>query len=147
MHPEKIVYYLIPLFLLSFNFLNAQEQTCDIEIEINDFKNNKGQVMISINKGPEGWPEENFIEQRFIPEFTAPNFTVIFEDMPYGNYAVGVLHDKDNNGEMTKNFIGMPKESFGFTRDYKVVFRAPKYEEANFEADSPNVTLKINLQH
>ena len=67
--------------------------------------------------------------------------------MPYGNYAVGVLHDKDNNGEMTKNFIGMPKEAFGFTRDYKVVFRAPKYKEANFEAESPKLKLAVNLQH
>jgi len=144
---NKKIYIAISILIFTFNSLNAQIQTCDIEIEIIGFKSSEGQLMISINRGPEGWPEENFIEQRFIPEFSSPNFTVVFEDMPYGNYAVGVLHDKDEDGEMTKNFIGMPKESFGFTKDYKVVFRAPKYEEANFEANSSKVSLKINLQH
>lgn len=143
---KKTAIILITL-LLTANFSKAQEPTCDIEIEVIGIKNIDGQIMISINRGPEGWPEENFVEQRFIPEFTAPNFTIIFKNMPYGNYAVGVLHDKDNNGEMTKNFIGMPKEAFGFTRDYKVVFRAPKYEEANFEAEIPKLKLAVNLQH
>jgi uncharacterized protein (DUF2141 family) len=144
---KKIFFAFSIISLISSQFTTAQEKTCDISIEIKGLKNTDGQIMISINRGPEGWPEENFIEQRLIPTFTAPNFTVVFEDMPYGNYAVGVLHDKDKNGEMTKNFIGMPKEAFGFTRDYNVVFRAPHYEEANFDAETPELKLEVNLQH
>lgn len=144
---KNIFFFFVVTILFSTQIITAQEPTCDISIIIKGLKNTKGQIMISINRGPEGWPEENFIEQRFIPEFTAPNFTVIFKDMPYGNYAVGVLHDEDKNGEMTKNFIGMPKEAFGFTRNYKVVFRAPKYEESNFEANTPELTLEVDLQH
>jgi uncharacterized protein (DUF2141 family) len=144
---KKLVFaFLFSASIFSFQYTVAQEKTCDISIEIKGLKNTDGQIMISINRGPEGWPEENFIEQRFIPTFTAPNYTVVFKDMPYGNYAVGVLHDKDKNGEMTKNFIGIPKEAYGFTRDYKVVFRAPHYEEANFEANTPKLTLEVNLQ-
>lgn len=144
---KNISSVIILIILFSSNHIKAQDQTCNIEIEVIGLKSTQGQFMISINRGPEGWPEENFIEQRFIPEFTAPNFTIVFENMPYGNYAVGVLHDKDEDGEMTSNFIGIPKEAFGFTRDYKVVFRAPKYEEANFEVNTPVKKLKINLQH
>jgi uncharacterized protein (DUF2141 family) len=103
--------------------------------------------MISINKGPEGWPESNFLEQRFIPTFTAPTFTIVFKDLPYGNYAIALLHDEDKNGELTKNFIGMPKEGFAFSRNYQVVLRAPKYHEANFELDSPKKTITINFQY
>ena len=144
---KNINHLITVIMLFVTSFLSAQEQTCDISIEVIGIKNTEGQIMISINKGPEGWPNANFVEQRFIPEFTLPTFTIIFENMPYGNYAVGVLHDKDNNGKMTKNFIGMPKEAFGFTRDYNVVFRAPKYEEANFDVKDPTKTLAINLQH
>lgn len=147
MKSKNLVFlFFIALFISTYN-IKAQEKTSTIKIEIIGLKNTKGQIMISINRGPEGWPEENFIEQRFISDFTSPNFTVVFENFSYGNYAVGVLHDEDKNGEMTSNFIGMPKEPFGFTRDYKVVFRAPKYEEANFEVDQPIKRLKINLQH
>ena len=143
---KKIFFAFLITSLISIQLTTAQEKTCDISIVIKGLKNTNGQIMISINKGPEGWPEENFIEQRIIPTFTAPDFTVIFEDVPYGNYAVGVLHDKDKSGEMTKNFIGIPKEAYGFTQNYKVVFRAPHYEEANFDANTPELTLEVNLQ-
>lgn len=144
---KKIAFLFSLIALFSIQNLKAQAPTCNIIIEVVGFKNTNGQIMISINRGPDGWPEENFIEQRFIEDFTAPNHIIIFENMPYGNYAVGVLHDKDKSGEMTSNFIGMPKEGFGFTRDYNVVFRAPKYEEANFEVDTPEKRMIINLQH
>lgn len=124
----------------------AMAQTCNLEVVVKGLKNTEGQIMISINRGPEGWPESNFIEQRFIPTFTAPEFTIMFEDLPHGNYAIGLLHDKDENGEMTKNFLGIPKEGFAFSRDYNVVFRAPKYHEANFELDTSTKKIMITIQ-
>lgn len=136
------------LFVITFfaSITTSAQNTCTLEVVVTGLKSTEGQIMISINRGPEGWPETNFLEQRFIPKFTAPNFTIVFKDLPYGNYAVGLLHDKDKNGEMTKNFIGMPKEGFAFSRDYNVVFRAPKYDEANFELNLPKKTMTIKIQ-
>ncbi|RXP58636.1 DUF2141 domain-containing protein [Lutibacter sp. HS1-25] len=145
MNSKKANYLLLLIFVLVNNLLFAQK-TGTIEVIVNGIKNTDGQIMISINKGPEGWPESNFLEQRFIPNFTAPTFLIVFKDLPYGNYAIGLLHDEDKNGEITKNFIGMPKEGFAFSRNYNVVFRAPKYNEANFELDSPKKTITINIQ-
>lgn len=143
---NKINRILIAFVLFTTNFLIAQN-TCTLEVVVEGLKNTEGQIMVSINEGPEGWPEDNFLEQRFIPTFTAPEFTIVFKDLPYGNYALGLLHDKDKDGEMTKNFIGMPKEGFAFSRDYKVVFRAPKYDEANFDLNTPKKTITIKIQH
>ena len=145
MNFKKCAFILIVFVFFTTNFLKAQS-TCTLEVLVTGLKNTEGQIMVSINEGSDGWPESNFLEQRFIPLFTAPNFTIIFKDLPYGNYALGLLHDKDNNGEMTKNFLGMPKEGFAFSRDYKVVFRAPKYEEANFELNTPKKTITIKVQ-
>lgn len=145
MNFKKRTYILIVFVFFTTNFLKAQN-TCTLKVIAMGLKNTEGQIMVSINEGSEGWPENNFLEQRFIPTFTAPNFTIIFKDLPYGNYALGLLHDKDENGEMTKNFFGMPKEGFAFSRDYKVVFRAPKYEEANFELNTPEKTITITIQ-
>lgn len=138
--------FLLALFLVTTISSMQAQQTGTIEVIVTGLKNTDGQIMISINNGPDGWPESNFLEQRFIPKFTAPTFSIFFKDIPYGNYAIGILHDKDKNGEMTKNFMGIPKESYGFSRNYKVVFRAPKYEEANFDLNTPKKQIPINLQ-
>lgn len=103
--------------------------------------------MISLSKGPEGFPNKNYFEQRFIQEFTSPRFKVIFEDIPYGNYALGVLHDEDKNGKMTSNFIGMPKEGFGFYRHFEVSLRAPKYEEVSFDFESSSMKVQMQMQY
>ncbi|MBG7628890.1 MAG: DUF2141 domain-containing protein [Bacteroidetes bacterium] len=145
MNFKNCTFIIIALLFFTTNFLNAQN-TCTLEVVVKGIENTDGQIMVSINNGPDGWPEDNFLEQRFIPTFTAPEFIIVFKDLPYGNYALGLLHDKDENGEMTKNFIGMPKEGFAFSRDYNVVFRAPKYEEANFELNTPEKSITITVQ-
>ncbi len=39
-------------------------------------------------------------------------------DLPPGDYAVMVYHDENNNGELDKNFIGIPREPLGFSNRY-----------------------------
>lgn len=39
-------------------------------------------------------------------------------DLPAGEYALVVYHDKNKNGRMDKNFIGIPREWLGFSNRY-----------------------------
>jgi outer membrane protein len=39
-------------------------------------------------------------------------------DLPPGDYAVMVFHDENGNGELDKNFIGIPREPLGFSNRY-----------------------------
>ena len=39
-------------------------------------------------------------------------------DLPSGEYALVVYHDKNKNGRMDKNFIGIPREWLGFSNRY-----------------------------
>ena len=143
---NKTLFITIIFILFSTINTNSQE-TCNLKVIVNGLKNSEGQIMISINKGPEEWPEGNFYEQRFISQFKSPIHTINFEDLPYGDYAIGLLHDENVNGKMNKNFLGMPKEGFAFSRNYKVMFRAPKYEEANFNVDSSEKNVTIYMQY
>lgn len=39
-------------------------------------------------------------------------------DLPAGDYAILVFHDENGNGELDKNFIGIPREPLGFSNRY-----------------------------
>lgn len=41
-----------------------------------------------------------------------------FGNLPAGNYAVMVFHDENGNGELDRNFLGIPREPLGFSRRY-----------------------------
>ena len=70
---------------------------------------------------------------------------VTFEDLPYGTYAITILHDENGNLKVDANFLGIPKEGYGFSNNARNLFRAPKFEEAKFELKQPQVTQRIDF--
>jgi len=51
--------------------------------------------------------------------------------VPAGEYAVVVFEDGDGDKELTKNFLGIPTEGFGFSRNYNPFrhFGPPDFDE------------------
>jgi uncharacterized protein (DUF2141 family) len=50
-----------------------------------------------------------------------------------GEYAVAVFADVNGNGALDSNFIGIPKEPVGMSRDAKGKFGPPKFADAAFK--------------
>ena len=63
--------------------------------------------------------------------------------LPPGEYAVSIFHDRNNNGELDTNFIGMPKEPIAMSNNARPKFGPPKYEDAVFSVGDEQVTQKI----
>ena len=147
----RILKFVLATFitLLSLTLLTSfqQSKTSTIYVHIEGLRNNDGQIMLSLNRGPKDFPDSNFYIQLFIKEFDAPNHTIIIPDIPYGDYAISMMHDENESGEMDYNFIGMPVEGFAFSRNYKVVFRSPKYDEANVKIDESEHHETLYMQY
>ena len=54
-------------------------------------------------------------------------------EVPSGTYAIGLYIDANENEKMDTNFLGIPKEQFGFSNDAKGSFGPPSFESASFE--------------
>ena len=50
-----------------------------------------------------------------------------FVDIPPGTYALVVIHDENRNGKLDTNWLGLPKEGYGFSSDAKATFSAPSF--------------------
>ena len=48
-----------------------------------------------------------------------------------GEYAFSVLHDADNNNELTRNWFGFPKEGFGFSNNPILRTGPPQFHHAS----------------
>jgi uncharacterized protein (DUF2141 family) len=66
-------------------------------------------------------------------------------DIPFGSYVVSGFQDFDGNGVISGNFIGIPKEPFGFSNDAKGKFGPPKWSDAVFifSEVGQEITLKL----
>jgi uncharacterized protein (DUF2141 family) len=67
---------------------------------------------------------------------------VVFSDIPDGTYAVAAFHDLDCSGKVKKNFLGIPREMYGFSNNYG---RRPDFDSASFLV-SGNTRIAVRLQ-
>ncbi len=70
----------------------------------------------------------------------------VFTDIPFGVYAVGILHDEDSDGEMKAGLFGIPKEGYGSSNNAQGFMGPPKFDKAKFEliSDSLSIRIKVN---
>ncbi len=64
-------------------------------------------------------------------------------DLPFGEYAIAVYHDKNTNGKLDTNFLGIPKEDYGFSNDARGKFGPASWEDAKFSVSENNATHQI----
>ena len=72
--------------------------------------------------------------------------SVTIDEMQTGKYGVAIMDDENGDGEMKYNFIGMPREGYGFSRNYKVKLSKPDFEECVLEFKN-DTTIRITVQY
>ena len=65
--------------------------------------------------------------------------------LSYGTYAVAMYHDRNANGKMDKNAMGIPKEPYGFSNNARGIMGPPSYKKAKFELNLPKKEIRITL--
>jgi len=116
--------------------------TGTVVVEVEGLRNTEGRLFISLYNNAEDFPEVNkeylIIEVDPIPD---KNVIVRFENIPYGDYAMAMFHDEDRSGDINKNFLGIPKEGYCFSRNFKPVLSAPDFEDCSFTLESDSVII------
>ncbi|MEX0812985.1 MAG: DUF2141 domain-containing protein [Chitinophagales bacterium] len=80
-------------------------------------------------------------------KFTSNGETLIVQiaDLNYGEYAIAHYQDVDKNGECDKNFLGVPKEPYGFSNNFKPKLKAPHFKHCKFIYSEKEDTLKMSM--
>ena len=68
-------------------------------------------------------------------------------DIPFGPYVVSGFQDFDGNGVISGNFLGIPKEPFGFSNDAKGRFGPTKWQDAVFVFNKSNQEITLRLKN
>lgn len=69
---------------------------------------------------------------------------ISFEDLQPGKYAVAAYHDINNNEKLDRNFVGIPKEPYGFSG--KKGFGTPNFSRAQFTFGETDKSLIIKMK-
>lgn len=58
--------------------------------------------------------------------------TCVFSSVKPGMYAIVAFHDENDNGDIDKNFLGIPTESWCTSRNARAIFGPPSFGAAKF---------------
>ncbi len=67
--------------------------------------------------------------------------------IPPGQYGVAVYQDRDGSGRLKRNFIGMPQEDLGFSRDPALSFGPPSFSASAITVGSDDLRIAVTLHH
>jgi uncharacterized protein (DUF2141 family) len=126
----------------------GSEAGCALRIHVDGFRNTKGNLGTILFTAPDGWPESLEKSFRHGPAPIDPSTrtaTAVWPDLPAGDYGVAAIHDENSNHKLDRNFIGIPKEGFGFANNPRVTLSAPAFDEAKVHVACPATDVTIHL--
>lgn len=143
----------IKSFLLLFfgsivlmSFIENEQSTYSLTIEVENLRNSKGVVQIALYNKDGSIPDEHYKNYFKMEKVNIINGKAegTFSHLPKGNYAVNILHDENNNGKIDKGFI-LPKEGIGFSNFTSIgLTNRPNFKKASFEFNQ-NKSIKVKM--
>lgn len=80
------------------------------------------------------------------PSASGGDFSVTLAGLKPGVYAVKSFHDRDGDGKMRFNPLGMPLEPYGFSNNARAPFGPPSWRRASFEIKPGGNSQVIRLR-
>tara|TARA_R100000789_G_C2956204_1_gene136572 strand:+ start:256 stop:672 length:417 start_codon:yes stop_codon:yes gene_type:complete len=137
----KTISVFVALFLSSLAF-SQDAQTGTIKIQIPNVSGNEGKVIFGI------YSEDTFMKRE--PDFSSAaeikdgTAQAVFNEVPQGDYAIIVIHDKNNNQKMDFDSSGMPTENYGTSGEMNL-YGPPIWETSKFTFDGSEKNIEIRF--
>ncbi|MFC1645760.1 DUF2141 domain-containing protein [Candidatus Omnitrophota bacterium] len=144
---KKVAIILSVVFcVFSFAFADADSEKGTLELRIDGFGNNLGKARVALDNSEESYKSRKKAWRSAKEKIANRNCTVFFKGLPYGEYAIKVFHDKNDNKKLDTNFLGIPNEAFGFSNNARGTFGPPAFEKAKFLFSKKNRIHRITVK-
>ena len=93
--------------------------------------------------------ENRYMENPSLAEIVPVSQTNIewqIENLAYGQYAIAVYHDKNKNGKLDTNMLGIPLEEYGFSNNARGRFGPASWSQAKFTVNKRTTVHRILLE-
>lgn len=137
---------MINLFLMMLVAMIANENAMayPINIRVEGIRSAKGQLVVAVFDNRKDFLKKDFRSKTY-PITKSGTMEISIENVPSGAYAVSMFQDENSNGSLDTNFIGIPREPYGFSNNPAIRFGPPSFDEARFTHSNSATSLYIKL--
>ena len=149
------MFRILTIVVLTLSFANvvpqaklrpSSQKLGTIKVLVSGFDSNTGLVKVGLDNSREIYKKNGKSYRYASAPINSNQAVCVFSELPPGEYAIRLYHDVHENNKLDFNFLGMPKEKFGFSNNAKVRFGPPKYDKVKFALEAEEKTINITLQ-
>src|SRR5687768_7373351 len=111
------------LFLAVCCIVNTSVAQNSLQVKVSNIREATGNILIALFNN-----ENDFLKkavQTKTIKASDVTMTIVFDNLAVGDYAISIIHDANGNGELDKNFMGIPREGFAFGNNSMGTFGPP----------------------
>ncbi len=139
----------------TFLALFAGVSHADVALTIENITSTEGTIFIGVHRiaaddaaSKEGtaWMKKSVGNRKVsAKEMKDGVVTTVFKELPDGEYALSIYWDKNDNGKLDSNMVGIPVEPYAFSNNAAGAFGPPAWNDAKFVVKGDTKTaLKFN---
>ena len=141
----KIILIFVAAFLAA-GVLNAQSnetrKLVKLTVEVEGELPLKGSLLLTLFDSEATWLEKE-VKAMSIDVASTKDYVFEIEGLPAGTYAISIIHDENNNGELDMGMMG-PEEGYGFSNNARGMFGPAPFDEAAMEvSEDTKTTIQI----
>ncbi|WP_157974636.1 DUF2141 domain-containing protein [Lewinella sp. IMCC34183] len=133
------------LILLLFPFLAPAPAAHNVDVQIVS-STTGGKFYVAAYATAHGFQEEEFVSNGTTePADKATHGAVALQLPEAGEYVLAAFQDLNDNGELDRNFLGVPTEPYGFAKIPPSKWRSPSFDEVATQVDGSG-QIRIELR-
>lgn len=135
--------YALTILVLMSSLLPTYGQAT-VQVTLSNVKPGEGNLRVGL------FNENNYLNtpvEGKLVKATSETVVLAFENVREGSYAVSVIHDTNDNGELDKTKLGIPKEGFAFSNNVMGKKGPPSYDKARFDVAGSTVKLELKMRY
>jgi len=133
------------LFASLLTVLSSTAWAASLEVTVTEVRSDKGRVLVALCSRGKFLADHCEYEQG-VPA-RAGSVVVRLDNVPPGVWAAQAYQDEDGNGEVTRNFLGLPTEGIGFSRDAPFRFGPPRFDDAAIQLGPQGGRISLKLRY
>ena len=132
--------YLFLLLLSVFGLGPAETETADMQIVVTNINKQSGTIELGVFNKPKSFLRKGKEYKTYSQKVTSDTMVFNLKGLKKDDYAISIYHDVNSDNECNLNFLGIPVEPYGFSRNFK-----PKLSKPSFDDCKINTSQKMPI--
>ena len=139
---------LISLVSISFSFQGtpkAQTKNHALNLKVQNLSGSGAKLHVALYREQDKFPDSDNPGIGKVYRLKANQKSASVNlSLPAGEYALAIFEDLNGNGELDQNFLGVPSEPYGFSKNFVPKLSAPDFSDCAIQIpESSAITIRL----